>query len=78
MSLIEDIRDIQNNSLFQKDTTPPWEHNERIMSILKRSGEYRIPAPKSYITADYIPPSNLNSQLNSVGRLQFTGKINSK
>lgn len=78
MSLIDLIRDIQNNSTLPDNKTPAWEHNDKIIAILKKTGEYRIPAPKTYITDNYIPPSNFNSQLNQLNQYQFYSKNNIK
>lgn len=71
MSLLDDIREIKNINNISKNDDIAWRHNEKILAILKESGEYRVPAPKTYITADYIPPSAINSQLNLVGKIQF-------
>lgn len=78
MSLLDDIKEIQNNCTLPENKTPSWVHNENIIKILKESGEYIVPAPKTYITVGYVPPSNINAQLNLPSQYQFYGRINPK
>ena len=58
MSLVEQIRDIQQSAHAETSTEHAWKHNERIIQILKNMGMYQVPAPKTYLTEGYISPPN--------------------
>lgn len=66
MSLLEKLKYIRNNKKFINDckkNDKAWDHYVRVVKILQDSGEFHIPAPKTYITQDYISPSNCRCQI---------------
>lgn len=62
MTLTEKVIRIQQDPTIAKEQGNKWEHHEKIIEILKIEGVYPVPAPKSYITEAYKPPTNFNTK----------------